>query len=64
MCKYHATHRALFTCNMSCATWYVGTAIKFDRVCIYFSFILLAEPSTDEGGEETKVLEKASDDKI
>ena len=34
MCKSHATltHRKLITCNMQCATWYEGTAIKFDRL--------------------------------
>ena len=26
VCKSRATHRALITCNMSCATWYQGTA--------------------------------------
>ena len=26
VCKSRATHRALITCNMSCATWYEGTA--------------------------------------
>ena len=25
VCKAHAAHRALITCNMSCATWYEGT---------------------------------------
>ena len=50
------TYVALATC---CVTCHVvrrdGSAIKFDRVEIafVFSFILLAEPLTDEGGEET-----------
>ena len=26
VCKSRATHRALITCNMLCATWYEGTA--------------------------------------
>ena len=26
VCKSRATHRALIMCNMSCATWYEGTA--------------------------------------
>ena len=25
MCKSRATHRALITCNLQCATWYEGT---------------------------------------
>ena len=25
-CKSRATHRALITCSVSCATWYKGTA--------------------------------------
>ena len=33
-----------------------SSAIKLDRV--YSSFILLAEPLTDEGGEETGVPEE------
>ena len=41
-----------------CATWYEGTAqllslTGFNRVSL--SFILLAEPFTDDGGEETGV---------
>ena len=34
-----------------------SSAVKFDRSlnCIYFSFVLLAEPLTGEGGEETGV---------
>ena len=59
VCKSRATNRALITCNMLYATWYEGTAqLLFGRIEItfIFSFILLAEPSTDEGGEETGVL--------
>ena len=26
VCKSRATHKALITCSMSCATWYEGTA--------------------------------------
>ena len=38
ICKARATHRALITCSMSCATWYAGAAhaVKFDRVEIAF----------------------------
>ena len=33
-----------------------SSAIKFDSLnCIYLNFILLAEPLTNEGGEETGV---------
>ena len=55
------------TCNTS-STYHVQLAVchvvrrdssatKFDRleIAFYFGFILLAEPSTDEGGEETGV---------
>ena len=48
-------------CNMSCATWYEGTAqllslteLKSHLFEIFFLFCL-AEPLTDEGGEETGV---------
>ena len=65
MCKSHATHRALITCSMS---WYVPSGTKGQlshKVWqslnhIYFSFILWAEPLTDEGGEETRVPAKKS----
>ena len=60
MCKSRATHPALITCNMSS---YVPHGMKgqlsyqvwqsLNR--IYLSFILWAEPLTDEGGEETGV---------
>ena len=60
VCKSRATHRALITCNMSC---YVPRGTKgqlsyqvwqsLNR--IYLSFILLAEPLTDKGREETGV---------
>ena len=44
---------------MPCATWYEGTAqllslIEFE-LHLFELFILLAEPLTDEGGEETGV---------
>ena len=58
VCKSCATHQTLSMCNMSCATWYKGTAQLLsltDLNHIYFSFILLAETLTDEGGEETGV---------
>ena len=60
VCKSRATHRALITCNMSC---YVprGTKEQLSYTVlqslnrVYLSFILLAEPWTDQGGEETGV---------
>ena len=58
VCKSRATHRALITCNMSCATWYEGTdqVLSFTELkSHYVSCTLLAEPLTDEGGEETGV---------
>ena len=58
VCKSRATHRALITCNMSCATCYEGTTQLLslrELNCIYFSFILLDEKLTDEGGEESGV---------
>ena len=59
--KSFAAHRSLITYNISCGTWYEGTAqvFKFWQSWnrIYFCFILLAEPLTDnhEGGEKTGV---------
>ena len=46
VCKSRATHRALITCNLQCATWYEETAqllslTELNR--IYFSVTLLAE---------------------
>ena len=41
-----------------CAMWYQGTFQLLSLTVlnrIYFSFILLAEPLTDEGGDETGV---------
>ena len=47
VCKSRATHRALITCKMSCATLYEGTTHvhKFDKVetTFIFSFVLLVE---------------------
>ena len=44
---------------MSCAKWYEGTAqllrVGIVEIAFIFSFILLSEPLTDEGGEETGV---------
>ena len=43
---------------MLCATWYEGTAQLLTLTEFkshFWSFILLAEPLTDEGGEETRV---------
>ena len=52
MCKSRATHRAIITCNASCASWHERTAqllslTEFNP--IYFSFILLAKPLTADG---------------
>ena len=59
MCKSRATHRALITCNLQCATWYEGTAqlLRFDRVEIAFILALFywRKPLTVEGGEGTDV---------
>ena len=46
VCKSRATRRALITCNVSCATWYEGTAQLLSLAELkshYFSFVLLAE---------------------
>ena len=60
VCWSRATLRALITCNVIIVGNVVRrdtSAIKFDRVLnrIYFSFILLPEPLTYEGGEKTGV---------
>ena len=62
MNAYHVRHVVLR------ATWYEGTAqlLKHSLNHIYFSFVYLAEPLTDEGGEETGVpgenpLQRASE---
>ena len=58
MYKSRATHQALIMCSMSYATWYKGTAQLLSLTSldhIDFSFMLLAEPFTDEGVEETRV---------
>ena len=59
VCKSLATHRALITCNMSC---YVprGTKGQLSFEILqslnlnYFSFILLAEPLTDDAPKTTR----------
>ena len=45
---------------MPCATWYEGTAqlLSLTELKSHLSFISLAEPVTDEGGEETGILGK------
>ena len=58
VCKSCATHSACITCNMPWATWYKGTAQLLsltDFRSHIFSFILLSEPLTNKGGEETGV---------
>ena len=58
MCKSHATHRVLITCNMPCGTWYKQTAQLYsDRIEIAFILALFywLKSLTDEGGEETGV---------
>ena len=52
VCKSHATHRTPITCNMS---YYCYMVRRDSSNCIYLSIILLAEPLTNEGGEETEV---------
>ena len=41
--KSCATHRALITCDMQCATWYEGTAqlLKIDRVELEIALLQL-----------------------
>ena len=41
VCESRATHRALVTCNLQCASWNEGdsSAIKFERVEIVFSWL-------------------------
>ena len=60
VCKSHA---ALITCNM-CATRYEGTGqlLCLNHIC--FSFISLAEPLTDEGGEETGAAGETPGDEL
>ena len=67
--KWPGHNRVQITCNTSSAyhvqhvalraTWYEGTAQLLSltefKSHFYLSFILLAEPLTDEGGEETGV---------
>ena len=51
-CKSRATHRALITYNVSCATWYEGAAQLLSLTELklhFFSFISLTGPLTDEG---------------
>ena len=58
MWESRATHRVFITCNLPCASWYEVTAQLFSLIefkHIYLSYISLAEPSTNEGGEETGV---------
>ena len=59
VCKSHATHRVLIMCNMLCfvprgtkrqLSYWVWQSLNR----IYLSFISLAEPLTDEGGQKTK----------
>ena len=56
VCKSRATHRALITCNL-CYVPHGTTAQLFSLTesKSRFSFILLAEPLTGEGGQETGV---------
>ena len=59
VCKSRAM-RTFFTCNMSCCVP-CGTEGQLSHLSLtefksyYLTFILLAEPLTDEGGEETGV---------
>ena len=60
-CLSHATCRV--TCHVVRRD---SSAIKFNRVEIVFilAFLLLAEPLTDEGGEETEYPEKTPGDEL
>ena len=40
LCKSRATHRALITCNVSCATWYEWTAQLLSLTELKWHFIL------------------------
>ena len=59
LCANHVQHIDRFspaTCRVMCnVVRRDSLAIKFVRVEIPFNFILLAEPLTNEGGEETGV---------
>ena len=62
VCKSCATHRALSKSNISCDTWYEGTAqlpslteLKSHLFLALFYWMTL---STNEGGKETRVLGK------
>ena len=50
VCKSRATHQALITYNMLCATWYGGTAqllsVTEFKSHLFSSFILMAETTT------------------
>ena len=35
VCRSHATHRALITCNISCATWYEGESHRVEIALIF-----------------------------
>ena len=53
MHKSHATHQALITCIMSCATWYKGTAQLRSLTELkshLFNLFYGLKPLTDEGG--------------
>ena len=66
MCKSRATYRARITCNMSCTTWYEGTAQLLnltDEIAFIFAFFFGGggggeeglKPLPKKGGEETGV---------
>ena len=60
VCKSHATHWALTTYNMLCyvphgTKGHLNYQVWQTLNHIHLSFILLAEPLADEGGEETRV---------
>ena len=69
MCKSHAAHGALITCNMSCAMLYEGTAQllsltefkshSFKLYSIGWTIIL-----TDEGGWKPEYWEKTPDNQL
>ena len=58
--KSHAAHQALIMCNMLCYMPHgmkgqLSYSVRQTLNRIYFSFIVLAEPLTDEGEVETGV---------
>ena len=64
VCESRATHHALITCNMSCATWFEGTAQLLSLNHLYFSLVYCLKPLTDEGGVKPEYPEKTPVDEL